>query len=50
MTGAMNQVFRPSTVQYYIRHNTYKTLAKCMLASRNEVSTIQKAYEEKYNF
>jgi len=50
MIGAINQVFKPPAVQYYIRHNTYKTSAKYMLASGNEVWTIQKAYEEKYNF
>lgn len=50
MTGAMNRVFKPSTVQYYIRHTTNRTSAKYMLASGNEVWIIQKAYEEKYNF
>jgi len=43
MTGAMNQVFKPPTVPYYTRHNTYKTSAKYMLASGYEVWTIQKA-------
>jgi hypothetical protein len=50
MTGAMNQVFKPSTVQNYIRLNTYETSAKYMLASGNYIWTIKKVYEEKYNF
>jgi hypothetical protein len=49
VTGAKNQVFKPSLTQNYIRLNTYKTSAKPMLPYGSKVWTIRKA-DKKYNF